>query len=737
MALLKGLAAHKSQYIPQLQLIDYPYIDLEYFSLGIDNIHIDAKLSSIFSKHANGLIIDLLNERSSSKKRFTDKPSDKVRKELEIFTQNYTDIMSTAMLRAKASNNIAKMQLLQLAILKFLQQSVASNLEQILHDLRATSLSGNQSANSLANYDRSKWIQQNKNSLLIQVISELFAQANWAEKHQLLKLRQELFGLNWFIPEAMNFNLLIYTGYDDNLLLDKYIWLSDDALNPLYFRQLQLQLDEFLADLIANYPVKIIATDQDYPKITNDYFTVGDNPENILQLFAVSATAKQLELHDDAELAAKLDYQQNACKLLIQYCKKYNLYLPILASYELPRLYKYYYHLIEPKTLFAFLCGEVNINFVQNKLQQLLKLKVTRKNDNPPPNTNELLATQKRLRQAVKQEQMEIITNFMFAFARYRLDLKLRQLLMDKLKRINLLDNEEQIQLSRSNGILNEFLLSSEYNGQDEDSIRGHVIIKADLRGSTTIVTELRKRGLNPATHFSLHFFDPIRALIKDFGAEKVFIEGDAIILSIFEYQSKPEQWFAVARACGLAHSIINIVAKQNQVCLEEDLPGLELGIGICYEENSPDFLYDEQQRIMISSAIGCADRLSSCSWQLRQTYQHKQLPVQVLVFQHPSQNDKGMTTARYNLNGIELNSAAFNKLSHEIALKTISLKLPGLGKNEFFTGQYRDLRGQSYMLVVRRARIHSQSKTISKDFYYEVITQAGLLQTILSAAQR
>ena len=66
---------------------------------------------------------------------------------------------------------------------------------------------------------------------------------------------------------------------------------------------------------------------------------------------------------------------------------------------------------------------------------------------------------------------------------------------------------------------------------------------------------ELRKRGLNPASHFSLHFFDPLNSLLETYGAGKVFLEGDAVILSILEHQETLEHQFSVARACGLANA--------------------------------------------------------------------------------------------------------------------------------------------------------------------------------------
>ncbi len=91
-----------------------------------------------------------------------------------------------------------------------------------------------------------------------------------------------------------------------------------------------------------------------------------------------------------------------------------------------------------------------------------------------------------------------------------------------------------------------------------------HVILKADIRGSTEITHKMLEKGLNPATYFSLNLFNPITEIMAEYGAQKVFVEGDAIILSICERENMPEGWYCVSRACGLATDIISIVENCN-----------------------------------------------------------------------------------------------------------------------------------------------------------------------------
>ena len=86
------------------------------------------------------------------------------------------------------------------------------------------------------------------------------------------------------------------------------------------------------------------------------------------------------------------------------------------------------------------------------------------------------------------------------------------------------------------------------------------------------------EKGLNPASYFSLNFYDPVNKLLSKYGAQKVFLEGDAIILAILERAGEPE--LAVSRACVLAREIIEIVRGYNKLMLRSGMPELRVGRG-------------------------------------------------------------------------------------------------------------------------------------------------------------
>jgi hypothetical protein len=310
------------------------------------------------------------------------------------------------------------------------------------------------------------------------------------------------------------------------------------------------------------------------------------------------------------------------------------------------------------------------------------------------------------------------------------------------MERINLTDDENIINLSRANHTLYEFLLPNE-KVEDEKPIINHVVLKADVRGSTSITHQMNKRGLNPASHFSLNFFNPISDTLNDYGAVKVFIEGDAMILSIFEREKTPEGWYSVARACGLAINMLLVIKRYNEKNKKNELPILEIGIGINFQNESPTFLFDGTQRIMISSAINLADRQSSCSKSIRQVLKKKKSPFDLYVYQAATDEEVQQTSddiyLRYNVNGIDLNAAGFEKLSKEINLTAFELETPDAQSRriKMYTGKFPLTTGRYQRLIIREGIIPQVDpdtfRTIrnTEHKFYEICTHPKIYQYV------
>ncbi|MGH7252706.1 MAG: hypothetical protein ACREIE_02785, partial [Nitrospiraceae bacterium] len=412
------------------------------------------------------------------------------------------------------------------------------------------------------------------------------------------------------------------------------------------------------------------------------------------------------------------------------------LMTPVIAAYELLPLQRDYSSILTAQQLHQLLRGNISKKDIVQKLQEMGRV------SGKPWPAEPLIKAAVRTASAPRRQRREYLVRFLKDFLTCRRDLSHYHLAQDAMNLIHVLEDPKSVRLSHTNKTLYEFLAPQEEETVAQ-TILNHVILKADVRGSTTVVAELRKRGLNPASHFSLNLFDPIHALLETYGASKVFIEGDAVILSLFEYQETQEHRLCVARACGLAKRLLSLLHAQNSLCRKGGLPELELGIGLVFGEEAPAFLYDGDAPIMISSAIGKADRLSSCSWLLRkQRSQRNNASTNVEVYELPDgdplRGEKGETHLRYNVNGIELDPAGFVKLQSEITLQRLELPVPGSDNPAILhTGRYPDLKGAMQRLVIREGTMrlldlqdpHFGKPTTTS--FYEVVTDEVLLNRV------
>jgi hypothetical protein len=330
---------------------------------------------------------------------------------------------------------------------------------------------------------------------------------------------------------------------------------------------------------------------------------------------------------------------------------------------------------------------------------------------------------------------------FLRDFIRYHRDMRRLEVLNGTLDSVNLIANEKLRELSAVNGTLYEFLLAEEQKPV-EDKVRGHVIIKADIRDSSKVTRSLMDSGLNPASYFSLNFYEPVNKLLAKYEASKVFLEGDAIILALQEKEN--DQGFAVSRACVLAREMVDIVRGYNELGTKSGLPPLELGVGIAYQESAPLYLMDGEKRIWISEALNLSDRLSSCNKRARKAMDPLKSPFHVYAFQTVSDADAGENAddfmMSFNVGGIRMNEEAFNKLKVEVSLKPESLPLPALwGKEDYKLYSALVTVGNDIFrkIVVRESHIaHIEARSFSLQKwsdrkYYEVCTEAAIYEML------
>src|SRR6185295_19397673 len=116
----------------------------------------------------------------------------------------------------------------------------------------------------------------------------------------------------------------------------------------------------------------------------------------------------------------------------------------------------------------------------------------------------------RRVREVGGREERAALARFLYDFFRCLHDLKNLRLAQDLMEQTYIPADAKQRELSEINNTLHQFLLPEEEK-PGEEKVASHVILKADIRDSTSITAQLFARGLNPASYFSLNFYDPVR----------------------------------------------------------------------------------------------------------------------------------------------------------------------------------------------------------------------------------
>ncbi|MBI3670801.1 MAG: hypothetical protein HY237_13605, partial [Acidobacteria bacterium] len=409
-----------------------------------------------------------------------------------------------------------------------------------------------------------------------------------------------------------------------------------------------------------------------------------------------------------------------------------DLLIHVLASYELRNLYHDYCPPVHLQQLKKALVFREELKHVEDILKQFPARQFS---------LQRIEDLARKLRRYPRVEARTVAARFAEDFMRLRRDLRDYQRLTACMERINLIRTERTRELSRLNSSLYEFLLPEEARPA-EDRVVSHAVIKADVRGSTQITQDLLARGLNPASHLSLNLYEPVKRILERFGAAKVFIEGDAIVMAIFESESNRSHQHAVSKACLLARQILAVSQAYNDRAEASDLPRLELGLGIAYQGSPPTFWMDSDSRIMISRALNLSDRLSSCSRVARRLLGQKTSLFKLFLFQTvmegASEEEADEFLIRFNLNGVELNEEGFQKLSEEISLSSVESDcvMPwGREQVSFHYGEAPLGEGLEPIVIrkgfVRQLLPDGKIGAVGSHAYYEVCTSPKVFEMV------
>ncbi len=429
---------------------------------------------------------------------------------------------------------------------------------------------------------------------------------------------------------------------------------------------------------------------------------------------------------------ADADVRARALSQLFELLEQQEILYHLLASYEIRAIVSEYCPPIHLQQLRKALVSKDELKRVQDVLKQVPAKRLSLK---------PIEDLSRKIRRYSREEMNAAVLRFAADFFRLRRDLHDAEHLATCMERINLVTTEQTRELSRLNNRLYECVMQDEAKPH-QDQVVSHVIIKADVRGSMKMTQDLLSRGLSPASHFSLNLHEPVKKLLDRFNAKKVFIEGDAIILAIFETEGNIAYARAVAKACILSRQILAVCNSYNDRAVSSDLPPLELGVGAAFQGSAPTYWTDGDSRIMISKALNLSDRLSGCGKLAKRMLAGQKTLFSVYQFltamQGASSEELDEFLVRYNMNGIELNEEGFQKLAEEISLESIETKLELPWGKENVVLHYGEVpMGDSVELLVLRRGLARQllpDGTIggpSTHAYYEVCTSPALYDLV------
>ncbi|MDJ0805902.1 MAG: hypothetical protein QNJ78_03625 [Gammaproteobacteria bacterium] len=759
-----------------------PVIHMQRFQTGIDNLHVDVVLSKRFRAVLSDLVRMMVVE-DLSKQGYSIASKPLTKEHFDAFRDVYRDLLDGSLRQSHGSIPITDLvMLLQLSLLKVLlacPSLVINGLREQLNrdaDLPARGNDGR----SLELHERRVAIAKFEPGVLYRSLRRLFKAVQQMETGELRKIRKSVIGTSWVIPRQLLFNPLLHLP---NLSIEAYLMnhypiICLDRDHESFFAATNELFCEVFTDYLPEWaqPVGSSATASEKTGQTESFqvrdrawrggfseFLDGhrlleqslqeeefkelryswlDTPNNIDLLFQQSQGTqwfKGIGGRNAGNASAKQDvdwagFQKKTVNTLLKRLEKTGILRRAIASYRTPRLYHQLHERVPVRDIYQYLSGIVSRRSMIKRLNGI------------SPNTADesiraLDTVVNYLRHIPTSKQEEYASRYLRDFLTFRRDLKLAHFAYQQMSYIRLLEDTESINLSKDNATLYEFRLGSE-TGRAEEKIRSHVVLKADIRGSTEITHQLMQKRLNPATHFSLNFFGPINKLLERFNTQKVFVEGDALILTVLEYTGMAgNQALTVAYACGLACKIISVMEAQNQQNRAHGLPKLELGLGISFSGESPAYLYDDRRKIMISPAINQADRLSSCAAELRKNNSWKRNNHHAVeVMQSAGKADTKQKLLRYNVNGIDLDPPAFEKLRSEISMHKVPLSDRSNRYNHYYAGRFIDRLGTSHWLVVREGPIKTLSAEGSvvespgdEQVFYEVITSSDIIGKVKS----
>ena len=232
--------------------------------------------------------------------------------------------------------------------------------------------------------------------------------------------------------------------------------------------------------------------------------------------------------HPEERAGARPNCARDCSKSWSSGSEQRDLLVHILASYQLRNICHDYCPPIHLQQLKKALVSREEFKRVEDILKQFPARQYS---------TQRIDDLSKKIRKTPREEVRTVVLRFAEDFMRLRRDTRNFERLSAAMERVSLVRNERTRELSEMNTACTSFCCRRK-TGPPKTGYFRTPSSKADVRGSTKITQELLDRGLNPASLFSLNFYEPVKRILDRYGAAKVFIEGDALVLAIYETES-------------------------------------------------------------------------------------------------------------------------------------------------------------------------------------------------------
>jgi len=708
-----------------------PLISLEGLSVGVDNLRHDVLLSQRFVEVARAHIARLIarhgdlegllsaeapvaSQGPSWMRNLAGKQA-RPKADPNDWKSLLTELLVNSLNRAKKEYKLGVDLLARLAVTKFLRTEMNQQFSQVVERCRVLLKSYDNMRQSKAHEYRERvaTFQVRKKIILRKTGQDIFETLREVEKSTLARTRRSLFGeetsATTYFTYPLFLNRLLFSedGRDDFLCAEHYVMLGNWDRDADRYGRMREIVTGFLRSLYGE-------------ETTSETIDAWMNVRDNARLLVGTGTPEE----SDEGVA-----QQERLAAWIRLLEDERVMENVIASYYVVPLLSEYAPRINPQQLKNALIDRTECDRVERMIQEGGKL-----------TPNSLYAAVAKVASCRGAERSKVAARFLGDFFHYHRDLRRLEGLNTALDSVNLATNQRLQELSRVNGTLYEFVLPEEQAQGDSDRVLRHVVLKADVRDSTRLTRMMMEKGLNPASYFSLNFYDPVNKLLEKYGAKKVFLEGDAIILAILEREGEPG--LSVSRMCVLAREVIEIVRGYNELMQRSAMPQLELGVGITLQESAPLYLMDGEHQIMISEALNESDRMSSCNKRARRVMEPIGGPFHVYAFQAAEMDADGNpedVVLSFNLGGIRMNEAAFRQLQQEITLEPLKVRLPAaLASSDH--GEYRLFSATVPVdheifrkIVVRESRIPSIDPADfsvtgwTERLYYEVCTDPAI----------